>query len=92
MNSVQRHIKYVHDLSALVKESKTETREVLMKRLSALMDRANGNPYLFQRLIDADRKNILGLLIPLVLKRRKQAGELGRQFGEDRRDIVKRPV
>lgn len=84
MNTVARHKRYAEDLTKLVKDSKEETRRKLLDRLSLLASKAGENPMLFLRLVTADRKNMMRTMLPLLLKRKKQAEELGRQFGKDR--------
>jgi hypothetical protein len=87
MNSVERHKKYAEDLSQLVKDSKGETKRVIYNRLSLLAAKANGNPVAYQRLVGADRKNMMRLLIAIAFKEKAQAEKLGRDFGRDRRTI-----
>lgn len=84
MNRVERHKQYAKDLSKIVKDSKMEARAAILNRLSFLAKKAGGNPLALQKLVAADRKNMMRLLIPIILKRRLEAGKLGCDFGKDR--------
>jgi hypothetical protein len=84
VNSVQRHTAYVEALTTLTKDSKEETKRIVFNRFRILLDKAGGNPMAFQKLVAADRKNMIGLLIKAALKKQMEAQRLGTEFGRDR--------
>jgi hypothetical protein len=85
MNNVVLHTEYVDALTRLVKERNAETRKLILDRFATLAQTAKGNPYLFQRLVSADRKNLMRKLIQRALARRKTAQQLGKKFGQERK-------
>lgn len=84
MNTVERHKKYVNDLTDLTEASKRRTEQVIFGHMEKLWKKAKGNPDAFRKLIEASEKQVTSRLMKGTLAARSQAVEIGKKFAEDR--------